>query len=111
MDATGGLLGRLDSTRTPGLLTGRWHVPCSLPRAVVGRCDCRLLEKTTFGFPIRMMPMWSSGDRAPELESVHSPHYWGRTLPAAMLRNLVEPARAFRRLVALPSEDNEKGVL
>ena len=51
---------RLDSTRTPRLRTrnGTWR---AFARAVVGRSDCCLLEETTFGFHIRMMPMWSGG--------------------------------------------------
>jgi hypothetical protein len=30
-----------------------------LSRAVAGCFDCCLLEETTIGFPMRMMPMWS----------------------------------------------------
>ena len=42
VDVTGRFWGRLDSTRTRGFHIGNWPVGC-LPRAVVGRSDCRLL--------------------------------------------------------------------
>lgn len=52
MDATGPLLGRLDSMWTLGLHT-RIGDGRALTRAVAGCSDCSLLEETTFGFYIK----------------------------------------------------------
>ena len=52
MDATGPLLGRLDSTWTLGRHT-RIGDGRALTRTVAGCSNCRLLEETTFGFYIK----------------------------------------------------------
>jgi hypothetical protein len=67
---------------------------CALTRAVVGDCDCCLLEETTFGFPIRRVPTTQGCD-----------HGTGGSRPAALTArsdSLPESVGEEKRSLGLP---------
>jgi hypothetical protein len=79
----------LESTRTPGLHARGWHAAC-FSRAVVGQCDCCLLEETTIGFHIRTAvarvsqlersPTITRGDSSSASRPTRRAHHWSNCL-------------------------------